>query len=797
MRLFPKFYQASYQQPIVAELVQLIYSQAMPAIVGSFVVASCLVYILYGVVPNSYLFSWYALIAVMTLVRYSVVKFYFINKPLPAQSLRWEKYFVSITLFAGLCWGVVSTVLIPERSMDQAFIACTLAGVAAGAIPFFSGSRVACCVFVIPVLLPFAVWSFAQGDSLHQMLGALTLVYLSLLLISCFRTHAAIYKAIKLNHENTALIERLTNTQQEMLAINKNLQKEVNFRADTEKLLKESEAQYRLVTDALPVLISYVDISLRYRFINKAYTDWFGEEVDSIVGQTMQRVLGDSTFAMFQEHIGKLPNNNVINFETVMQFRQQEERYVSVSLVPHVIDGDVRGFFSLISDMTPRINYLATHDALTDLPNRSLFNAKFSQSLKRAQRMNFNVVLFYVDLDHFKNINDTLGHDVGDILLVKVVERIKQGLREKDMLARIGGDEFIILLEKISNENIIKAAQRVCNAFSTPFNLNNNEVFVTASIGISIYPDDGHEMSVLLKNADMAAYRAKERGRNTFEFYTDEMNKKILNKIDMECKLRVALDKNEFSLDYQPVMDIPSNSITSLEALIRWNHPVEGFIPPESFIPVAEESGLIVPIGEWVIRAVCQQNSNWHQHGNFPVDLHVSINLSARQFKAKNLVAMISNILEETGMPGKFITLELTEALVMHDIQYSTRTIKALKDLDILLSLDDFGTGYSSIKYLRHFPIDIIKIDKSFVADITKKSDDASIVIAIIAMAHSFKMRVIAEGVETLQQYHFLKEHGCDEIQGYLLSKPMPPQEIAVFLKNAFSVEEYLKSQSH
>ncbi|MES2217535.1 MAG: EAL domain-containing protein [Pseudomonadota bacterium] len=634
-----------------------------------------------------------------------------------------------------------------------------------------------------------------QPHSFHPLVGLLAVLYFILLAIVCVKIHSIIYQTLKVKFENNELVKQLTLMQREVVAVNHTLQSEVDFRAVTEKLLRESEAQYRLVTDALPVLISYVDTSLRYRFINKAYTEWFGDEVDTIIGKPMRRVIGESAFVIFKEHIGKSPIKNIINFETIMNFNNQEERYVSVSIIPHIIDEELRGFFSLISDMTPRINYLATHDMLTGLPNRSLFNAKFSQALKYAQGIDAKVALFFLDLDHFKNINDTLGHDVGDILLKKVTERIQGAIREKDMLARLGGDEFIILLQLINSENIIQTANRICQSFLKPFNLEGHEVYITTSIGISVFPEDGQDMQVLLKNADMAAYRAKEHGRNTYEFYTEEMNKVILNKINLENKLRQALDKQEFLLHYQPIMDVPSNSINSLEALLRWNDPEVGIIAPREFIPVAEESGLIVPIGEWVFRTVCQQNADWQKRGNFPVDLRISINVSARQFKAKNLIRNIRTILAETNLSGEHITLELTETLIMQDTDYSYRIMSALKDLGMLISIDDFGTGYSSLKYLRRFPIDILKIDKSFIADVSKP-DEAAIVNAIIAMAHSLKMKVIAEGVETLEQYYLLKERGCNEIQGYLLSKPMPPNEIAVFLKHAFSVEEYLNSQS-
>ena len=799
MRLFNKeAVQESYlQQHIAAALVNLVYSQAKPAIAGSLIVASCLVYGLHQVVTANLLYGWFLLMLFVTVTRYALIKLYLNKKRTLENESLWRKIFIFMVACAGVSWSLVGTLLMPDSSIHQTFIASSLAGVAAGAIPFFSGSRTACFVFVLPVLCPFAIWSLFQSDQPHHVLGFLTLLYMTLLLISCFRTHKAIYSAIKLKFEHDELVKSLTATKIEMQAINQELQHEVNDRKKAEASLRESEEQYRLVTDALPVLISYLDMNLHYRFINKAHAAWFDRALDEIADQPIRNILDTSSYVTFEEHVEKLQPDTTVTYETVMQFHHEEERYVSVTLIPHMKDGEMQGFFSLINDMTPRINYLATHDALTDLPNRSLFNAKFTQAMNRCKSQRTRLALLFLDLDHFKNINDTLGHDVGDHLLIKVVERVKQSLRETDVLARLGGDEFTILLESVTRDGIMSVADKLHTVFSQPFKLKDREIFITTSIGISVYPDDGLDMQILFKNADMATYCAKENGRNTHQFYTADMNEEMLRKTSLENDLRTALENDELTVYYQPVMDIASNSITSLEALLRWKHPVGGFISPTEFIPIAEGSGLIMPIGEWVIKKACQQNVAWQKQKDFPVKLRTAINLSARQFKDANLVQLIISTLDAIGLSGQYITLELTESLIMHDIDYSIGVIKQLKDLGICISIDDFGTGYSSLNYLRRFPIDVLKIDKSFITDIRdgeKNTDDASaIVTAIIAMAHSLKMKVIAEGVETMQQYQFLKDRGCDEIQGYLLSRPVPPEEIATFLKNSFSVETYLQ----
>jgi diguanylate cyclase (GGDEF)-like protein/PAS domain S-box-containing protein len=787
-----------HQQNIEAELVHLLYIQAKPAILGTLVVASCLVYALYKVIPDNLLFGWYGVMVAICASRYGLVKFFWRRKPSPEKSPVWKKYFICMAALAGISWSMVGTIMMPLSNVDQTFVAFAIAGVAAGAIPFYSASRLACLVFVVPLLLPFAVWEFFQGNRAQEVMALLTMFYLALLIIACLRTHKAIYDAVKLKFENDALLSSLTNAQIEMNTINNALQTEVNERKQIEQLLREREAQYRMVTDALPVLISYVDMDLHYRFINQAHADWFGKDIAEIAGKHVKALLGHTTFAIFQEYIAKLSLGKTINYETIMQFRRQEERYVSVTLIPNFKNKKMEGFFSLISDMTPRINYLATHDALTELPNRSLFNAKFSKAINRAQHVNTKLALLFLDLDHFKNINDTLGHNVGDQLLIKVAERIQRLLRDKDTLARLGGDEFTIILEDITHVEIMEVSNLICQAFAIPFNLLDQDIFITTSIGISVFPDDATDMTALLKNADMAAYRAKERGRNTFEFYTSELNEKFLKKILIEANLRQALDRQELTLYYQPIMDIGSHTITSVEALLRWKHPELGLIAPDDFIPVAEESGLIVPMSEWVLRNVCEQFAKWKVSADFPDNFRIAINLSARQFKAHNLTNLISSILAESGLSGECLTIELTESSIMQDVDHTTAVIRALKDIGVSISIDDFGTGYSSLNYLRRFPIDILKIDRSFITDIaepaTRSEDGAAIVTAIIALAHNLKIRVVAEGVENHYQYEFLRDKGCDAIQGFILSRPVPADEMRAFL-NVFSVENYLKSR--
>jgi diguanylate cyclase (GGDEF)-like protein len=423
-----------------------------------------------------------------------------------------------------------------------------------------------------------------------------------------------------------------------------------------------------------------------------------------------------------------------------------------------------------------RLSYLAQYDALTGLPNRQLFREQLGLALGRAKRTGLQLALMFIDLDRFKEINDTLGHATGDRLLRAIARALKESLRDADSIARLGGDEFTIILENISSvEQVIAVAEKVKAALAEPIVIEGRELFVTASIGISMDTGIG-DIDALVQTADIAMYRAKEEGRNTYEFYAAGMNAGMAGRLEMEIKLRHALERQEFVLHYQPMVAIDDGRITGVEALIRWINPVLGSVPPTRFIPLAEETGLIVPIGRWVLETACRQAKAWLDQG-LP-RLVVSVNLSPRQVHQKNLVEMISSVLERTGLDPTQLNLEITEGVIMHRPDQAVHLFEQLHKLGVQLSVDDFGTGYSSLSYLRRFPVQWLKIDRSFVEDVTTKEDDASIVAAIIAMAKSLKIAVIAEGVETREQLDFLANLRCNEYQGYYFSEPLPASDI-------------------
>ena len=419
-----------------------------------------------------------------------------------------------------------------------------------------------------------------------------------------------------------------------------------------------------------------------------------------------------------------------------------------------------------------RFRHLAHHDPLTGLPNRTLLQDQFARALGRARRSNNNLAILFIDLDRFKTINDSLGHSAGDALLREVADRIRLTVREFDTVARMGGDEFVILLTDLAEPaDAGRVAQHVLVSLAKVTIIDGHPLHVTSSIGISLFPDDGEDFDELLKHADAAMYLAKENGRNGYQFFTSEINVLAHGRLAVETGLRNALNNDEFELHFQPQIALPGGAIVGAEALLRWRHPQRGLVAPDEFIPIAEDTGLIVPIGEWVLRSACAQYAEWRRRGLAPFRL--AINLSARQLRQKDLAAITQEVLLANGMKGEELEFEITETALMQSAEAAAASLRALKVLGVTLSLDDFGTGYSSLSYLRRFPIDTLKIDRSFVRDISTDPSDAVLVRAIIDLAHSLGMTTVAEGVETREQLSFLILHKCDDFQGYFISRPL------------------------
>jgi diguanylate cyclase (GGDEF)-like protein/PAS domain S-box-containing protein len=461
---------------------------------------------------------------------------------------------------------------------------------------------------------------------------------------------------------------------------------------------------------------------------------------------------------------------------------------------PQYLHDKINGVVYSFRDITERktlekqLLHQATHDALTTLPNRALLVDRINQAIGHAKRFDLRVAVLLLDLDSFKEVNDSYGHKAGDLLLKCQAKRLAEFIRANDTVARLGGDEFVVVLVSQPLEtDFVVFLNKLIEVFADPCKIEDHEIISTASIGVSIYPQDGEDVDTLLKNADAALYHAKEMGCNRFQFYMEEFNKRILQKAELKLELAQALHRKELSLDYQPLVDLKTGSIIGIEALLRWNHPTMGIISPMTFIPVAEESGLIIPIGEWVLRNACAQAKIWHDTSAFPF-IKISINISVKQFRQRNFVSLIRHVLEETGLKSECLELEITESLIMGSVTDVIEKMLELKNMGVRFAIDDFGTGYSGLSYLKHFPFDTVKIDKTFMDNITTDPNNASIVEAIISMTKNMGIDVLAEGIEHAEQVSFLREHHSNQVQGYYFSQPLSEKDCSALLKTKNNV---------
>jgi diguanylate cyclase (GGDEF)-like protein/PAS domain S-box-containing protein len=572
-------------------------------------------------------------------------------------------------------------------------------------------------------------------------------------------------------------------------------------RAEAALFAEKERAQVTLNSIGDAVLCT--DVAGNVTYLNKVaekMTGWSASEAMSqplnkvfrvVDGTTREPIVNPGQQAMAENRTVGLASNSIL------LRRDGSESAIEDSSAPiHDRDGQVTGAVLVFHDvsesraMAEKMSHLAQHDFLTGLPNRMLLQERFSRAIGQAQRHHKQVAVLFVDLDYFKTINDSLGHDIGDRLLQSVAERLVSCVRSTDTVCRQGGDEFVILLAEIEHHrDAAQIAEKLLAALLAPHFIDGNELHVTLSIGISIYPDDAATAEAVMQNADAAMYHAKAKGRNNYQFYMREMNSRAVQRMVVENSLRRALKNEEFELHYQPKINISSGQMSSAEALIRWRDPDLGMVYPGQFVPIAEECGLIVPIGRWVLREACRQVQAWLAAGVTAVP--VSVNISAVEFRHVNFLEGIAAILDETGIDAAYLELELTESMLMHDAESSAQVLEKLKKMGVHLAIDDFGTGYSSLSYLNRFPIDTLKIDQSFVRDMATNADNAAIISAVIGMGRNLHQRVVAEGVETGEQLAFLCQQNCDEAQGFLFSYPLAPEDFACLLTTRAALPLY------
>lgn len=564
---------------------------------------------------------------------------------------------------------------------------------------------------------------------------------------------------------------------------------------ETEAALESSEKQLRTITNTLGEGVFVQDSNDTLMFMNP--------EAERLLGWKLQELQGKSlhnTIHNWRTDNTSFPREECPTYlamKTSQSYRVEDDIFIrkdgSVLPVAYVTspileDGIVVGAVTAFRDITEQkmaaqtIERLAYFDHVTGLPNRVLMEENLAEALQGAKESAGMIAVLFIDLDRFKDINDSFGHPVGDSFLVRVAERLNRCLESGDTVARFGGDEFIMILANIkSKDAAADRAAHILHTISYPIFVEGNELYTSASIGISMFPTDSEDIQMLLKHANVAMYQAKQMGRNLSQFYTDDIITKTPDRLALENDMRHAIERDELTLYYQPQIDIRTGEIVGMEALIRWNHPEHGMISPGVFIPLAEETGLIIPIGDWVLETACRQNQRWQELGYPPA--RVAVNLSAAQFFQEDVVGKIQSILAKTGLAAEYLELEITESIAMHSISRVTETLQELTETGVVISIDDFGTGYSSLSYLKNFPIKRLKIDQSFIRSIPNSTGDAAIATSIIAMAHSLGLKVLGEGVETEDQQNFLKERGCDEMQGYLFSRPLPLEEVESLMR--------------
>jgi diguanylate cyclase (GGDEF)-like protein/PAS domain S-box-containing protein len=569
--------------------------------------------------------------------------------------------------------------------------------------------------------------------------------------------------------------------------------------ANAEALFEEKE-RAQVTLDSIGDAVISIDAGGLVTYINavaERLTGWSRKEAAGRRLADVLRIINVDTRETASDSMGlAICENRTVSLapNSVLVRRDGAEAGIEDSSAPiHDRRGQVTGAVMVFRDVTAaralslKMSHFAQHDGLTDLPNRILLNDRLIQAMAMAQRHGKKLAVLYLDIDRFKHVNDTAGHTAGDRLLQSISKRLLDCVRSSDTVTRQGGDEFVILLSEVAHaQDAAVTAEKILATLSEPHSIDKLELFVSASIGIATYPGDGTTGESLLKNADAAMYQAKDCGRNNYQFFKAELNQHAGERHRLESDLRVALERREFALYYQPKVNLRTGAITGVEALLRWHHPTRHLILPTRFIDIAEDSGLIVPIGKWVLREGCRQARAWQAAGVAPMTM--AINISPVELRAKNFVRGVCEILAETGLASRYLELEITETFLMQDPQSTGLVLQELKDLGIRLALDDFGTGYSSLSYLKRFPIDTLKIDHSFVRNLTTDADDASIVSAVVNMGRSLDMRVVAEGVETHEQYTFLKKQHCPEAQGNYFGEPVIPEEVTELLTQTMSV---------
>jgi len=786
---------------IFAEQVSLLFRQYLLCAASGLLVSWVVAFILWNQVPKNLLSVWLVLQDTLLLAGFVLERYYRYTDAAEHDDVLLYRVYFFIVTGIGILWGGLALFLqfLPATAY-QMFLVITITGLASAALVLAIPVRSAYYSYLTFCLLPLIYWFFSQARLEFTALAILAIFFLSLLLFAGTGLNRHLVNTIRLRYQNVDLLN-------EIKQLNSNLEHRVK-----EKTLElfESEERFNLAMQGANDGLWDVDLLSRKVYFSPRWKAMLGYEEDEIGCSAREWInrLHPEEKRQVVKRIRDHCAGKTEYYESVHRVRHRNGYYLWVLDRGRAVYNHDGGIYRMVGtqvDITEQkkleekfkaaniklkheakerqlaqeeLAYLAKHDPLTDLPNRTLFFEQLEKALRNAELEGDAIAVLLVDLDNFKHVNDTLGHPAGDVLLKDVAKRLTSIVNRNYFLSRFGGDEFLVILEGCSDTFLIDAyAREIVDLLSKPFYLGDQEIVIGCSIGITIYPDHGIEPNKLIQDADIAMYHAKEEGRNTFRYFTDEMDREITEKVRLKNQLHGALSRNEFHIHYQPQVDIATGKVSGIEALLRWDSPDIGSVSPEIFVPMLEETGMITDVGYWVLRAACKQALSLVAQGY--ESFRMAVNFSPNQFMAKDLVNEIKAILDEVGLSAKYLEIEITENVFMKDRERIYEALNELKQLGVFVTLDDFGTGYSSLEYLKRFPINGLKIDKTFVADLASDKGSQELVAAIIAMSKTLNMQsLVAEGVETKAQLNLLRKAECQTYQGYLYSKPLPPEAL-------------------
>lgn len=766
---------------IFDEQVAHLYKNAPLSYVFSIVNGLVLVIMQRPVIESTVLVAWFSTLCLITLLRTALVLAYRLELFRRYESNFWHRTYIFGTGLAGIVWCGATVLLFPEdNSAHQLFVIFMLAGMTAASISVLSVCLSAFYIFSIPILISLAVQIYQFGDSFAAPMSAMVVFYLIGLSVAAKQTHRTILTSLILRFDNNALT------------------KEILERQVAEEALYQQKERLQITFSAIAEGVVTTDSKGFIESMNPAAEKISGWSNSDAVGRKINQIFNYSNEATGNSQttaiLDSLSRSERVKKNSLLETKSGSRRLIEEIASPlNDSLGNIVGSVAIIRDITQatensrQLLYQASHDALTGLPNRTLLCDRLEHAISKALRAERMVAVLFMDLNRFKQVNDSFGHAAGDKLLSHVARQIYASIREEDTVARLGGDEFVVVLEDIKHQHeVTLVAHKVINNLAVPISIEGQEISVSVSIGIALFPRDGTDVDSLLKHADTAMYRTKELGQADIQFYSIDMSLQALDRLKKEQQLQSAVTSGELELFYLPRVDMDKRTVFGVEALIRWRTSANTLVSPADFIHIAEETGVILRIGEWVLYNACHQLKHWHNIGF--KNLRMAVNLSARQVRSVNIVELVKKVLQDTQLQPQHLELDITETLFSRDAEHAIIALRNLKKLGVKLAIDDFGTGYSSLVYIKRLPIDILKIDRSFIHDIIDDPVNAAIVPAIVAVGRKLNLEVIAEGVENETQRQYLKNLACGGFQGYLFCKPLPAPQMTEFLYSETTV---------